>query len=72
MKLNKAWEYREKILFADNAGEFINAAQKALDEINDASVAASASKTPSSHQPLAYSEHQPSGVSANSLNRKNE
>ena len=41
MKKNTSWEYREKILFAGSAGEFFSAAKKALDEINDASAAAS-------------------------------
>ena len=41
MKKTKAWEYREKILFADSAEEFAAAAKSALDEITDASLAAS-------------------------------
>ena len=41
MKKTKAWEYREKILFADSAQAFADEAAAALAEITDASLAAS-------------------------------
>ena len=41
MKKQKAWEYREKIVFADSAEAFAAEADKALGEITEASLAAS-------------------------------